>query len=91
MKTIDVFVESYCSACVSVVRMLRKLAANSALELRIYHRSSDASEFVARRVFITPATFIDSRLAFYGEFSEGDLKRTIETQLTNQSSTKKGV
>lgn len=91
MKIIEVFVESSCAACVSVVRMLRKFVTGSALELKIYHRSSDTPEFAARRVLIAPATFIDNKLAFYGEFSEGDLKRKLDTPITHHSPTNKGV
>lgn len=83
MTIIEVFIESYCAACVTVVRVLKKLVTNPAFELRIYHRHDDPSEFKARQVTIIPATFINNRLVFYGEFTETELKRQLESTFTN--------
>lgn len=80
MKNIEVFVDSDCNACVAVVRMIRAYANNAGIMLTLYHRKSDPHEFQKRNVAITPVTFIDLKLAFYGEFSLQELQKQLTKQ-----------
>jgi hypothetical protein len=83
MNRIEVFVESHCPACVAVVRMLIDLTRGGGIDVRIYHRMSDPEEFNKRRVSITPATFVNDRLTFYGGFTDAELKNRIDQSTNN--------
>ena len=63
---IEVFIERNCKSCYRVISLLKRLRA----DLTIFERERDKRLFSERNVLIVPATFIDGRLAFYGEFTE---------------------
>ncbi len=77
MNLVEVFVEENCAACEEVVDILENLSADLPLVKKIFHRGKDQEEFRSRGVTILPATFINRRLAFYGEFSTRDFHRQL--------------
>lgn len=83
-RKIEVFVESSCRSCEAVLHVLRGFIRDKNIEISLHHRGTDSQVFQARKISITPATFIDGKLAFYGEFSAADLRTRLErVSITN--------
>lgn len=74
---IEVFVEEHCPACREVLSKLCGLASDGLFTLVIFNRSTHAALFEERNVNICPATFVNRRPAFYGEFTLGDLRQYV--------------
>jgi len=79
MKSIrlEIFIESGCRACASAMYSVEKVQSELQIHVDVYRRDTDSEEFRKRRVFITPAIFIDGVLVFYGEVSAEDIKKKI--------------
>jgi len=77
--TIEVFVERGCKACCVVISLVTSYAQKRKLILRIFDREQDAQVFADRNVVVCPATYINNRLAFYGEFTEEALGKLIRS------------
>lgn len=71
-NVVDVFVEKDCRTCDNVLRLLRS-SFKSKVEVNVFERHRHLELFRKHRVSICPATFLNRRLMFYGEFSEKDL------------------
>lgn len=74
---IEVFVEQTCQACRTVLALIDATSRRLGCRPTVYTREQDNEVFRERRVVITPATFINGRLVFYGEFSPGALERQL--------------
>jgi len=83
MKTIEVFVGSHCPSCLDVIRTITSIVLQCDSEVRILHRTTSPYEFVKRGVVITPATFVNGRLVFYGEFTKEALLQHLNHQSNN--------
>ncbi|OGU74700.1 MAG: hypothetical protein A3H45_13340 [Ignavibacteria bacterium RIFCSPLOWO2_02_FULL_55_14] len=77
MNLVEVFVEENCTACLAVLSILEHSSAELLLTKKIFHRDKDWEEFQSRGITILPATFINRKLAFYGEFSQSDFHRQL--------------
>jgi Thioredoxin domain len=75
--TIEIFVEPDCSSCSRVISLVTSFTKKRNLYLRIFDRQRNADEFLERMVVVCPATFVNNRLAFYGEFTEEALNNHI--------------
>lgn len=75
--TIEVFVEPGCKSCDTVISLVRSLAREQRLVLRIFDRERDARVFLDRNIVVCPATFVNNHLAFYGEFTEEAMRKHI--------------
>ena len=62
---IEVFIEENCKACDSVLSVMRSLAQEPNVELKIFNREHDAPLVQDRKVVIFPAIFVNKRLLFY--------------------------
>lgn len=78
-QIIEVFVEPGCKTCNKVVSLVHSFAQKRRLEMRVFDRERDSQVFLERNVVVCPATYIDSQLAFYGEFTEEALVKLIRT------------
>ena len=78
MNIVEVFVEDNCSSCEEVLRVLQGFEDQARFLVRVWNRNSDAEEFQSRRVLLSPATFINRRLVFYGAFSKDDFDRQLK-------------
>jgi predicted thioredoxin/glutaredoxin len=74
---IEVFVEQTCQACRAVLGLVEAVSRRLGCRATVFTREQDNETFRARRVLITPATFINGRLAFYGEFSPAALEKKL--------------
>ena len=72
MNLVEVFVEENCGACEAVLKILEGISVELSFTKKIFRRENDGEEFHSRGVVIVPATFINRKLAFYGEFSRRD-------------------
>lgn len=75
--TLEVFIETGCKACVSVMHTIREVQSNLKFDVIVYRRDVDIEVFKSRKVVITPAIFIDGVLTFYGEVSSADIRKKI--------------
>jgi hypothetical protein len=74
-----VLVEPDCIACVRALRIANTLREKGIVtNLVIINRIDDPDKCRQYGVVIFPATFIDRRLAFYGEFSVEDATHFLE-------------
>ncbi len=71
-NVVDVFVEKDCRACGKVLTLLQS-SFKGKVEVNVFERHLHPELFRRHRVSICPATFVNRRLVFYGEFSERDL------------------
>jgi hypothetical protein len=74
---IEVFVEEFCPACKEVLHNLQSLASSGLIAMEIFCQGRDNAVFEERNVSICPATFVNRRLAFYGEFALVDLRHCL--------------
>ena len=74
MHLIEVFTEDGCESCERVIELVQTLTGVPDLIVRVYERVADKEMFNARGVVICPATCIDGKLAFYGEFTTDQLR-----------------
>ena len=71
-----VFVEPECVSCERVLNTVKVVKRNFKVDhLIVIDRSSDPEYCLKFGVIIFPATFINGRLAFYGEFSVEEAQR----------------
>ncbi|MBI4535324.1 MAG: thioredoxin family protein [Ignavibacteriae bacterium] len=75
--TIEVFVEPGCTSCNKVIAMVTSFAKRQKLHLSIFDRERDTDVFLNRKVMVCPATYVNNRLVFYGEFTEEALSKHI--------------
>lgn len=75
--TIEVFVEPGCTSCNRVIALVTSFARKRRLDLRIFDRERDTEVFLKRKVVVCPATYVNNRLVFYGEFTEEALSKHI--------------
>lgn len=78
MNLVEVFVEENCTACEAVLNALEQISFELQFAKKVFRRESDEEEFRSRGVPILPATFINRKLVFYGEFSKNDFDRQLE-------------
>jgi hypothetical protein len=74
---IEIFIEHGCSACQKVIDIVESITTLYNLQFAVFERESDSSIFRDRNVIICPATFIDQKLEFYGEFQEEEFRQKI--------------
>jgi hypothetical protein len=79
MKTnfIEVFVEENCPACNSMLSLAQRFVNDVSVELRVFNRQRDPEMFRRRHVVICPATFVNNKLVFYGEFTADALEKHL--------------
>ena len=78
IQEIMVFIEPNCLACENVLQTIRALQENALVEcLAIIDRCKDPALCVRFGIVIFPATFINGKLVFYGEFSLGDVEEYL--------------
>jgi hypothetical protein len=78
---IEVFVEQGCSSCARVTSLVEEVIRAERQSGR--SSGSESQEFGERNVVVCPATFINGRLAYYGEFSAGSLKKRLQLPIIN--------
>ena len=74
---IEIFIEQNCRACDEVLAVIAAFADQVSVAVTVFDRESDPTIFRERRVLISPATFVNGRLAFYGSFSADALRNHI--------------
>lgn len=79
-RQIEIFIEKGCTACEAVLAVVFDAMKNSDAVVLVFEREKHSEEFVERHVVICPATFIDSKLAFYGEFSNKDFNERLSAR-----------
>ena len=73
---IRVFVEPKCVSCERVLNTVKVIKLNFKVEqLVVINRAADPEYCRKFGILIFPATFINGRLAFYGEFSVEEAQR----------------
>ena len=77
-QLIEVFVEKNCRTCDEVLAVIAAFAAQVSVAVSVFDRECDPTVFRERRVLISPATFVNGRLAFYGNFSLGALRHHVQ-------------
>ncbi len=77
MNLIEVFSEGGCESCERVIDLVTRFVDGQDIVLRVYERSADIDMFHARGVIICPATCINGKLAFYGEFATEELQQFL--------------
>lgn len=90
IRELLVFIEPECIACEQVLETVGLLQKSSLVErLVVIDRTEDPESCQLYGVVIFPATFINGKLVFYGEFSVEDAKnfmrQLIETTLSTNS------
>jgi Thioredoxin domain len=82
-------------SCNRLIALVTQYAQKNRLNMRILKRENDAQEFENNNIVACPATRLDGRLLFYGEFSEEMLdtyihpvERVRELQQPNQEEVK---
>jgi hypothetical protein len=76
-SVIEVFVEPGCKSCCGVISLVTSYAQKRQVNLKIFDRERDAQVFTKRNVVVCPATYLNGRLLFYGEFTEDALNKHI--------------
>jgi len=76
---VEVFIETNCNACAQVLNVINSFVDQYRISLRVYDRKEHQSVFRDRSVMVCPATFVNNRLAFYGEFSSEELSRYLKS------------
>jgi hypothetical protein len=76
-RIIEIFIERGCSACQNVIDMVGSITKQYNIPYIVFERENNSSVFHDRNVIICPATFIDQKLEFYGEFQSEDLRRKL--------------
>ena len=80
---IEVFIERGCSSCARVTNLVEDVIRDTDASIRTILRETNPQQFAERNVVICPATFINGKLAFYGEFSAGSLKKRLQMPIIN--------
>jgi hypothetical protein len=80
---IEVFIERGCSSCARVTNLVEDVIRDTDASIRTILRETNPQQFSERNVVICPATFINGKLAFYGEFSAGSLKKRLQMPIIN--------
>ena len=63
---VEIFLEYGCRSNAPLIDALQTASAHVSLTITVFIRGKDSAEFLRRGIVISPATFIDGRLAFYG-------------------------
>ncbi len=84
MNLIEVFIEDGCESCERVTDMVTRFASDGDIMVRVYERRKDIEMFYERGVVICPATCINGKLAFYGEFSVNELQEYVSKKEPSQ-------
>ena len=79
---IEVFMEKNCRACEEVLAVIASFRFNTAVDVSIFDRERDARVFQERNVLICPATFVNHKLVFYGNFSLSELNDRLRRLTT---------
>lgn len=74
MRRIEVFVENNCPACDVALASAISAAKECSTNLRVFQREIDRDIFRQRGIAVCPATFVDGKLSFYGEFSFAEIR-----------------
>jgi len=78
IKEIMIFIEPNCIACEQVLRTIRAFQKEALVErLVVIDRSEDPATCRHFGIVVFPATLLNGRLAFYGEFSLENLKEYL--------------
>lgn len=85
--TIEVFVESGCASCSKVITVVTSFARKHKLQLSVFDRDQDTDVFLNRKVVVCPATYVNNRLVFYGEFTEESLSKHFLPQEDHTTTT----
>lgn len=80
---IEVFIEQGCSNCGRVTSLVEDVIRDTGASIRTILRETNPQEFGERNVVICPATFVNGKLAFYGEFSAESLKKMLQLPIIN--------
>ena len=80
MYVIEVFIEHGCKSCERALETVRRFEGVPDLMVRVYERTADMDMFYARGVIICPATCIDGKLVFYGEFTMEQLREYVHSK-----------
>ena len=75
---VEVFVEQGCSSCARVTSLVEDVIRDTGASIRTILRETHPAEFSERNVVICPATFVNGKLAFYGEFSAESFKSRLQ-------------
>lgn len=78
LPTVDLFIQHNCPACEHVRAILESFSAAGMLQLQVYSRGTHRTAFSHRKISIVPATFIENRLTFYGEFTAAKLQKHLD-------------
>lgn len=73
-KFVDVYVTPECPSCARVIALLQSARGLLGYELRVITLTRNADTQIQPVVNIYPATYINGRLAFYGDFDIEDLR-----------------
>lgn len=71
---VDVYVTPECPSCARVIALLQSARGLLGYELRVITLTRNADTQIRPVVNIYPATFINGKLAFYGDFELDDLR-----------------
>jgi len=80
---IEVFIEQGCSSCARVTSLVEDVIRDTGASIRTILRETNPQEFGVRNVVICPATFVNGKLAFYGEFSAELLRTRLQMPIVN--------
>ncbi len=78
-SVLEIFVERGCASCCRVLALVTSYAEKRKAHLQIFERERDAQVFVRRNVLVCPATYLNGRLLFYGEFTEDALSKHMRS------------
>lgn len=71
--TVEVFLEAGCQSADMVLEAIDEVGEHFSLEKRVYKKTTDPGAFIRHGILITPATYIDGHLAFYGAMTASDI------------------
>ncbi len=77
---VEIFLEYGCRSNAPLIDALQTASAHVSLTITVFIRGKDSAEFLRRGIVISPATFIDGRLAFYGPVTANEILRFINEQ-----------
>ncbi|MBR9976672.1 MAG: thioredoxin family protein [Bacteroidetes bacterium] len=69
---VELFLEDGCESASMVLRTIEEVGEHFPLDTRIHARATDPAAFIRHGVLITPATYIDGHLAFYGSMTPAE-------------------
>lgn len=94
-SVIEIFVKDSCPSCSRVVSEVASFVRDKDVAFHIVHRERSPESFRRQNVVICPATYVNGRLAFYGDVSAGalahQLSRTQSAYISHHSQQEKGI